>query len=43
VQRERRALWQAQGWARQAQSDAVRALWVSGIALLPAAIALLTG
>jgi len=43
VQRQEQAFRQAHRWARQARRDAVRALWASGIGLLLAAIALLTG
>ena len=43
VQREEQAVKEAQGWARRAHSYAVRALWSSSIAILLAAIALLTG
>jgi hypothetical protein len=43
VQREELTIRQAQGWARQAHSYAVRALWASGIGLLLAAIALVRG
>ena len=38
----KQVLWEAQGWARQARRDAVRALWASGLGLLLAAIALVT-
>ncbi len=43
VQREKRAVRQAQGWARQAHRYAVCALWSSGVGILLAAIALATG
>jgi hypothetical protein len=43
VQREEQAVKEAQRWARQAHRYAVRALWSSGIGILLAAIALLTG
>jgi hypothetical protein len=39
----KQVLWEQQGWARQARRDATRALWASGIGLLLAAIALVTG
>jgi hypothetical protein len=39
----KQVLWEAQGWARQARRDAARALWASGIGLLLATIALVTG
>jgi hypothetical protein len=35
--------WEAQGWARQPHSYAIRALWAVGIGLLLAAVALVTG
>jgi hypothetical protein len=43
VQRQERAFREAHQWARQARRDAGRALWSSGLGLLLAAIALLTG
>ncbi len=43
VQREEQTVKQAHQWARQAHRNAVRALWASGIGILLAAIALLTG
>jgi hypothetical protein len=43
VQREELAVRRAQGWARQAHRYAVCALGSSGVAILLAVIALLTG
>ena len=43
VQREEQIVKLAHQWARQARRNAVRALWASGIGILLAAIALLTG
>ena len=43
VQREEQAFKDAHRWARRARSYAIRALWASGIGILLAAIALLTG
>lgn len=43
VQREEDSLRATQRWARQANRNATWALWASGIGLLLAAIALLTG
>jgi hypothetical protein len=43
VQRQQQVIWEAQGWARQAHSYAIRAIWAFGIGLLLAAIALVTG
>jgi hypothetical protein len=43
VQREEDSLRATQRWARQARRNATWALWASGIGILLAAIALLTG
>jgi hypothetical protein len=43
VRREEQAVREAYRWARQARCCAVRALWSAGVAILLAAIALLTG
>jgi hypothetical protein len=43
VQRQEQTLKQAHRWARQARRHAAWALWGSGVGILLAAIALLTG
>jgi len=43
VQQQERALTEAHRWARQARRDAIYALGASGIGILLATIALLTG
>jgi hypothetical protein len=43
VQRQEQTVREAHRWARQARRNAVYALWGSGVGVLLAAIALLTG
>ena len=43
VQQEEAALWEAHGWARAARRRASVALWSSGVAILLAVFALLSG